>query len=281
MNYFHVMSQGGIPVRPVWLPFLETLAAQVEGCSLSDLLADPTRWANALPRVAKLVDAKIIAVGFVDGFCLDAFAHMPDEPWRHDSANALLECVGRLTETIRPELELAVALPGPARICRSLGMAMDRTSMERIKPGLVKLLEMIGERRPDLVVLDEANDGDTSLTSVDYRRICNTLKNVTEYFGIPLGLRVAGYADTAATIQTLRSLCLDHLLLGQPGVGIFSTADALAAVDGQGWQSLGLPLENGRETVDLPRQDTACYWCSQIQETDIELARKTGQTLAR
>lgn len=280
MNYFHVISQGGMPARPVWLPFLEALAAQVEGCTLSELLADATRWANALPRVAKLVDAKVIAVGFVDGFCLDAFAHTPQEPWCHDSAKALLECVSRLTETIRPELELAVALPGPARICRSLGLAMDRASMERIKPVLVKLLEMICERRPDLVVLDETNDGDASLAAVDYRRICNTLKNVTEYFGIPLGLRVSGYADAAAAIQTLRSLRLDHLLLGRPGVGIFSTADALAAVDGQGWQSLGLPFESGDETVDLPQQGTPCYWCSPTQETDLELARKTGQTVA-
>lgn len=269
-----------MPERPAWLPFLETLAAQVEGCPLSSLLADATRWANALPRVARLMDAKVIAVGFVDGFCLDAFARMPEEPWRHDSASALLDCVGRLAETIRPDLELAVALPGPARICRHRGLAMDRTSMESIKPGLVKLLEMICERRPDLVVLDESDDGDTSLAAADYRRICNTLKNVTEYFGIPLGLRIAGYADAAATIRGLRSLRLDHLLLGRPRAGTFSAADALTAANGQGWQSLGLPFESGSPMVDLPQQGTACYWCSPTQETDLEPARKTGQSLA-
>lgn len=280
MNYFHAIAEGGIPARPVWLPFLETLAAQIEGYPLADLLADATLWANALPRVVKLMDAKVIAVGFVDGFCMDAFAQMPEQPWRHDSANALLECVGRLAETTRPELELVVALPGPGRICSSLGMAMDRASMEHIKPGLVKLLEMVGERRPDLVVLDEAGDGDTALAAVDYRRVCNTLKNVTEYFGIPLGLRVSGYADVAATVRTLRSLRLDHLLLGRPDAAALVTADALAAANGQGWRSLGLPLEYGGEMADLPQQGTACYWCSPTQETDLELARKIGQALA-
>lgn len=272
-----MISQGETPQRAIWLPFLEALAAQIEGCSLQALVADATRWANALPRIAKLVDAKAIAVGFLDEHCLEAFIAMPEEPWRHDSALALLECVGRLVETVRPERELVVALPGPARICRSLGLSLDRAALERIKPGLVKLLELLGERRPELIVLDETSDDEWPLTTADYRRVCNTLKNVTEYFGIPLGLRVSGYADGAATIEALRPLRLGHLLLGRPRAGALSTAATLAAAEAQGWHSLGLPLESDDRAADLPQRNTACYWCSPVQESDLELARKRGQ----
>lgn len=278
MTYFRAISQGEVPARPVWLPFLETLASQVEGCNLEVLVTDATRWANALPRIAKLVDAEVVAVGFIDDLCLQAFAAIPDEPWRHVSTNALLECVARLAETVRPQRELAVALPGPARICRSLGLPLDRAALDGIKPGLVKLLEMVCERRPDIVLLNEVMEGDASLVTGDYRRMANTLKNVSEYFGIPLGLRVSGYADGLAAIRNLRGLKLDHLMLGKPGVN----ADAaVAAADGEGWQSLGIPLAGEFSGAALPQKGTACYWCSPEQESDLEQARRTGQALAK
>ncbi|WP_428825520.1 hypothetical protein ACLIKD_13775 [Azonexus sp. IMCC34842] len=280
MSYFRTISLGEIPERAIWLPFLDTLAAQVEGCDVPTLLGDATRWANALPRIAKLVEAKVVAVGFLNEHCLEAFSAIPDEPWRHDSLAALLECIRRLAETIRPARELAVALPGPARICRSLGWPLDRASLDRIKPGLMKLLEMACECRPDLVVIDESGEPDALLATPDYRRICSTLKNVTEYFGIPLGLRVAGYDDGAVTIRALRALRLDHLLLGQSATGYPPLAEALAAAAGQGWQSLGLPLADPDKAIALPRSNPAGYWCSPDQETDLELARKTGQALA-
>lgn len=280
VSYFHAIAQGEIPPRPIWLPLLDELAAQVEGCAVSTLLADATRWANAMPRIAKLVDARIIAIGFHNAHCLAAFAAMPDEPWQHDSCAALLECTRRLAETARPERELAVALPGPARILRSLGLPVDRAALERIKPGLVKLLEMVGACRPDLIVIDEAGEGDAPLASPDYRRICSTLKNVTEYFGIPLGLRISGYDDGAAAIRGLRSLRLDHLLLGSPARGSPELAGLLAAAAGLGWQSLGLPLDGTVAPGALPGSDPAAYWSSPGQETDLEAARKTGQALA-
>ncbi len=280
VSYFNAIAKGEPPERPIWLPLLDELAAQVEGCTVSTLLADATRWANVMPRIAKLVDARIIAVGFHNEHCLAAFAAFPDEPWQHDSLAALLECTRRLAETARPERELAVALPGPARLVRSLGLPLERASLDWIKPGLVKLLEMVGACRPDLVVIDEADVGEALLAGPDYRRLCSTLKNVTEYFGIPLGLRVAGYDDGAAAINGLRALRLDHLLLGPSATGNPAVAELLAAADGSGWQSLGLPLEGEGGGSELPGSNPAAYWSSPGQETDLERARKTGQTLA-
>lgn len=278
MSYFRAIPQGEVPTRPIWLPFLETLASQVDGCDVNALVADATRWANAMPSIAKLVEAEVVAVGFIDDLCLPAFAAMPEEPWRHDSTAALLECVTRLAETVRPQRELAVCLPGPARICRSLGLPVERTALDGIKAGLVKLLEMVCERRPDIVMLNEVIDGEVPLVTGDYRRMANTLKNVSEYFGIPLGLRISGYADGAAAIQNLRGLKLDHLMLGKPGI---NANVAVAAAEGQGWQSLGIPLVGEASDAVLPQKGSACYWCSLEQETDLEQARKTGQALAK
>lgn len=280
MSYFSTISRGDTPAGPVWLPFLETLAAQMEGCSVAALLADPTRWANALPRAAKLVDAQVIAVGFIDGLGLDAFATHGAEPWRDPGMNALVECVRRLAETVRPARELAVALPGPAALCHHLGLAVDRVSLDGIKPGLVKLLEVMSECRPDLVVLNETAATAGAYAGTDYRRICNTLKNVTAYFGVPLAIRVTDYADDLGAIQSLRNLRLDHLLLGRPQGNGQCVAELIATAVASGWHSLGLPLPGNGEKPSLPQRGAACYWCSAVQEADLELARKTGLAFA-
>lgn len=277
MSYFQAIARGEAPAAPVWLPFLETLAARMDGCDPETLVADATRWANALPRAAKLLDVPVVAVGFIDGLGLAAFAEEPVEPWRHPSLATLLDCASRLADTLRPGRELAVAVPGPLRLLRQLGLAPDRAGIERIKPGLVGLLERLGEKRPELIVLNETGEVPEALASADYRRLCNTLKNVTEYFGVGLGLRVDGAADGEALIGTLRALRLDHLLLGAP---LPEAAAAVAASAGQGWRSLGLPLAEAGQGIFLPQADTARYWCSPGQETDLERARQIAQALA-
>lgn len=278
MSYFRTLSLGEMPSRPLWLPFLETLASQVDACALPLLLSDATRWANALPRVAKLVEAQVVAVGFIDELGVEAFASMPAQPWSHPSMNALLECVGRLAETVRPARELAVALPGPERLCQALGLETDRAGIERIKPGLVKLLEMVCERRPDLVVLNELIAPDSPVLSGDYRRLVNTLKNVSAYFGVPLGLRISGYRNAVEAIASLSGVKLEHLMLGEAGL---DPAAAVAALAGSDWRSLGLPLAGTASAAPpLPQTGIACYWCSAGQESDLELARTTGQALA-
>lgn len=278
MSYFQAIARDEAPAAPVWLPFLETLAARMDGCEPAVLIADATRWANALPRAAKLLDAPVVAVGFIDGLGLDAFAAEAAEPWRHPSLATLLDCAGRLADTLRPGRELAVAVPGPLRLLRHLGLAPDRAGIERLKPGLVGLLERLGEKRPELIVLNETGEAPDALAGADYRRLCNTLKNVTEYFGIGLGLRVDGAADGPALIGALRPLRLDHLLLGAP---VPEAVTAVAAAAGQGWRSLGLPLAEAGPALALrlSQADTACYWCSPGQETDLERARQIAQAL--
>ncbi len=278
MSYFQAIARGETPAAPVWLPFLETLAARMDGCAPETLVADATRWANALPRAAKLLDVPVVAVGFVDGMGLAAFSERPAEPWSHPSLSTLLECASRLAETVRPGRELVVAVPGPVRLLRHLGLAADRAGFDCIKPGLVRLLELLAERRPELVVLNETGEDPLALASTDCRRLCNTLKNVTEYFGVGLGLRVDGAADGGALITGLRALRLDHLLLGGP---VPDAAAAAGVAEGQGWRSLGLPLADIGVLPALSQAGTARYWCSPGQETDLDRARRIAQALAR
>lgn len=280
MSYFSELSRGERPARAVWLPFLETLAAQVAGCELQAIVSDATRWANALPRVATLLEVPALAVGFVDGFGACAFADNPEEPWRHPALEALLECTRRLAETERPGRDLVVAMPGPLAVCAALGEPLDKVVLEKIKASMVKLLEAICACRPDMVILNETVDAERQATGPDYRRICNTLKNVTEYFGIGLGIRVSGYGDAPKLLRELRTLRLDHLMLGLGAGPTLSAAELMAAAEGQGWRSVGIAIESGQGVGPLPQQGTGYYWCSAGQEQDLEQARNLGLALA-
>lgn len=283
MRFFADIASGVVPPRPAWVPLIDALAASMEGCATEVLATDATRWANAAPRAARLVSADAVAIGFLPAWCAPAFAAQREEPWQEARVAALIETAHRLVETVHPERDVVVALTGPATLARqALAAAPERAALDLLKPGLVKTLEKLCACRPDMVVLDEDLAQAPFAATPDFRRFCNTLKNVTEYFGVALGLRVSGYESAAGIADALGALKIEHLLLGAPALGVPPrlTFELARAAQDAGWRSLGAPAaaaaDAAPDTAGLP-----CYYITAEQDADAERLRQYGARLAR
>lgn len=234
MAHFAMLAAGERPPTTAVLAFLEGLAAEMEGVDEAVLVADATRWANALPRAALLVGSPAIALG---AEACQAGLRPALVAGRAAPVEALVETLARLAETQRGSRDLVVRVPGPGRL---LAAGMDAGAA---RTALVGLMERLCACRPALVLLDERDDG--LLDGPDCRRFAGTLKNVADYYGVALGLQLEAVSDPIAAIAARRKLRLDHLLLAD------ACADPAAcrrAAGQAGWRSLGL----AGEPVALP-----------------------------
>lgn len=282
MRFFDNISQGAVPQRPAWIPFLDSLSAGMEGCTLEEMLSDPTRWANAVPRAARLVSADAAAIGFIPGLCARAFETDGQEPWHDAQVESLIETVHRLVETVHPAMDVIVSLSGPATLARCLfNAAPDRVTLDALKPGLVKTLEKLCACRPDIVVMDEYLEQKALIATPDFRRFCNTLKNVAGYFNVALGLRISGYEHAEEVVEELGILKIDHLLLGAPADGGAPclTPEFLRLARNAGWKSVGLPVFEGFQPAKHESAELPCYYTSAGQDADAERLRRIGALL--
>ena len=270
------------PPRPAWVPLIDALAASMEGCASEALAEDATRWANAAPRAARLVSADAVAIGFQPAEYAAAFAAAAAEPWNHPRLAALIETAHRLVDTVHPERDVIVALTGPALLARqALAAAPERAALDALKPGLVKTLEKLCACRLDMVVLDEDVAQAPFTATPDLRRFYNTLKNVTEYFGVALGLRVSGYAQAEDVAEACGILKIGHLLLGAPAAGALPrpTLELLRSARAAGWQSLGVPVD--ATPPEGVASELPWYYITAGQDTDVERLRQHGAALTR
>lgn len=259
MAYFASLAAGDQPGGTAVLTFIEGLAADMEGIAEDALTADPTRWANALPRAARLVGSKALAVGG------GRFQSVLGAGLAGDSAtatDALVDTVARLADTQRGERDVIVVLPGPGRL---LAKGVDANT---IKTTLVALMERVCASRPAMVLLDERDDA--VLDGTPCRRLAATLKNVADYYGVALGVRLLAVADPLAAIAARRALRLDHLLIAEAVTG---HADCRAAATAAGWRSLGL----AGAPVGVPAAgpgDTALWFAVSGSQGDIEMLKR-------
>lgn len=267
MTWFATLAGGERPSGYGYLPFLEGLAADMEGVDESALGTDPTRWANALPRAARLVGARAIVLGTlapVRRALADELGGAVDA----GSGAALVDTLARLAETQRGERDLAVLLPGVA----TLPGGGDRAALDALRARLVGLMERLCVSRPALVLVDE--DDGPALAGSEGRRLFGTLKNVADYYGVALGLRLSG-ADPETAIGARRNLRIDHLLLADP---VADPACCLAAAARAGWRSLGLSVVPSAVLAALPGSgpgDPGLWFASPGQMRDID-ALKTA-----
>lgn len=259
MGYFATLASCDRPAGTRVLTFLESLASDMEGIEETALVADPTAWANALPRAARLVDSKAIGVGggqFQERLCAALAGGAPSP------ADVFVETLARLAETQRGERDLVALLPGPGR------MMANGADANGVKTALVGLVERICTSRPAMVLLDERDD--PVLDHAACRRLFATLRNVADYYGVALGIRLAGAADPLAAIQARRSLRLDHLLLADGAAG---RAECRAAATAAGWRSLGL----GEPPAEPPATggvDTEIWFAMTGSRHDIETLKR-------
>ena len=304
MSFLAHFAPGDRPSAAFFLPFLEGLAAAIENRMPAALTEDATLWANAVPRAARLVEARAIAVGVLPMIAAESFGATvrrvgvnasvvarPDapmsEPWCAAPMANLLETSRRLAETVRPERELAVFISGPVTLSLSLFGEMPSNSILGVlKAGLLRCVKLICEARPDVVFIDENWAGRMPEATPELRRFHNTLKNVAEYYGVGYGLRADGIGDAPGAIASLAGLRVAHLMLGgDPEGALPDPSAAVKAAEAAGWTSLGLPVAAGCDVDEaLAACDSnavAAYLCGAAQETDIEFLKSVGLKMHR
>ncbi|BBE33243.1 hypothetical protein [Sphingosinicella microcystinivorans] len=197
------------------LPRLASLAAPVCGQPWNAFAADAGQIVQAAKRIAAL-------------FATDAIVIEIDAS---DSASTV-EAVRRLAaEGGRPVVPI---LPGPV----TLAATSDADAAKEVLTGIV---EGIGEARPALLLFDESTVPASELAGMGARKLFNTLRNVTSYFDVPLGIIMAipdeDAADAAVRLKpeaviaagTADAALLDRIAAEGPVAGIALAANDTAA----------------------------------------------------
>lgn len=193
------------------LPRLAAAATPVCGQPWSAFSADAGQIVQAAKRIAALFGTDAIVIE------IDAA----------DSASTA-EAVRRLAaEDGRPVVPI---LPGPV----TLAATSDADAAKEILTGIV---ETIGEARPALVLFDESAVPASDLAGMGARKLFNTLRNVTSYFDVPLGIIMAipdeDAADAAVRLKpdaviaagTADADLLDRIAAEGPAIGIALSVD--------------------------------------------------------
>lgn len=197
------------------LPRLAAAAAPVCGQPWSALVADAGQIVQATKRIAALFGTDAIVIE------IDA----------SDSASTV-EAVRRLAaENGRPIVPI---LPGPV----TLAATSDADDAKEVLTGIV---EAIGEARPALLLFDESAVPTSELAGMGARKLFNTLRNVTAYFDVPLGIIMAipdeDAADAAVRLKPDAVIAagiadaelLERIAAEGPAIGIALSVDDTAA----------------------------------------------------
>ena len=120
----------------------------------------------------------------------------------------------------------------------TLAAASDADSAKDV---LTPIVEAIGEARPALLLFDESGVAASDLAGMSARKLFNTLRNVTSYFDVPLGIIMAipdeDAADAALRLKpdaviaagTADADLLDRIAAEGPAIGLALSVDGPAA----------------------------------------------------
>ena len=191
--------------RPAFVPLVQGLVARTEGVLRQTLTNDPTLWANSLMKATALFDFDAVVAGYDFSLLAEAcgceisweddrpvVCGLPDEfnecPETCGSLQHALEATKRVFDTCRKERGCVAALTGPATLALQLYGDNGATRIGDVKAHIVPVLEAYCETRPDAVIFMEKQPFGDGKLSIKHRKIYNTIKNITSYYGIPSGL---------------------------------------------------------------------------------------------
>jgi hypothetical protein len=262
---------GGEPAdRPAFVPLIQGLVARTEGILRQTLTSDPTLWANSLMKATALFDFDAVVAGY--DFSLLAEACGCKISWEEDrpvvcglpeafnecpeacgSLQHALEATKRVFDTCRKERGCVAALTGPATLASQLFGESWPDRIGDVKAYIVPVLEAYCATRPDALLFMEGPALGREKLSLKHRKIYNTLKNITSYYGIPSGVYLQGYLPDS--VQQFSALQMDLYILGPSATNTAASVSELAALaSGALGFGLGLPLEDRDTAYQLIEQ---------------------------
>jgi hypothetical protein len=246
--------------RPAFVPLIQGLVARTEGILRQTLTHDPTLWANSLMKAAALFDFDAVVAGY--DFSLLAEACGCKISWEEDrpvvcglpeafnenpetcgSLQHALEATKRVFDTCRKERGCVAALTGPATLARQLYGEDWLGRIGDVKAHILPVLEAYCTTRPDALIFIEGYPLNQGNLSIKHRKIYNTLKNITSYYGIPAGLYLEGYPPE--DVQQFSALQMDIYILGPSATHTAASLPEMVALSAEALGfGLGLPLDD-------------------------------------
>lgn len=261
----------GEPVdRPAFVPLIQGLVARTEGLLRQSLTSDPTLWANSLMKAVALFDFDAVVAGY--DFSLLAEACGCDISWEDDrpvvcglpdafnacpeacgSLQHALEATKRVFDTCRKERGCVAALTGPATLASQLYGDDWPARIGDVKSQMVPVLEAYCATRPDAIFFMERSPLGQGKLSIKHRKIYNTLKNISAYYGIPAGLYLEGYPPDS--VQQFSALHMDMYILGPSADNTVVPVSQLVELGSRALGfGLGLPLDDVQQAAEIIAQ---------------------------
>ncbi len=263
--------------QPTLLVSMEAVAARLAGTTRAELFTDPAQWVAQLHSAARAIGCRAFVVGRTAWIAAEALGRTIDwereppassgegAPIRGDSERwlALLATLERLVAD-PARGPVAAVLPGPGLIARAFRTVPDAAFLEVLKPALVPLFEEICRRRPDVLLIEEADALEAQGPGGAYRRLFATLRNLSRYYNVALGIGAA--MSSPAAIEALTSLRPDVLLPGADASGALPELEALTGC-ADSLQLIGVavdlndPARTRDRVAQARRMLTAGRWC--------------------
>lgn len=256
--------------RPAFVPLIQGLVARTEGVLRQSLTHDPTLWANSLMKAAALFDFDAVVAGY--DFSLLAEACGCKVSWEDDrpvvcglpdafnecpeTCGALqhaLEATKRVFDTCGKERACVAALTGPATLACQLYGQDGPARVGDVKSHIVPVLEAYCATRPDALFFMEDHCLGQEKLNIKHRKVYNTLKNITSYYGIPSGLYLQGYRPDS--VQQFSALQMDIYILGPSVTQTPAPLSEVAALASESLGfGLGLPLDDAEAAYRIVEQ---------------------------
>lgn len=261
----------GEPVdRPAFVPLIQGLVARTEGILRQSLTSDPTLWANSLMKAAALFDFDAVVAGY--DFSLLAEACGCNISWEDDrpvvcglpdafnecpeacgSLQHALEATKRVFDTCRKERGCVAALTGPVTLAHQLYGDDWPARIGDVKSHMVPVLEAYCATRPDALIFMERSPLGQGKPGIKHRKIYNTLKNISAYYGIPAGLYLEGYWPDS--VQQFSVLQMDMYILGPSADNTLAPVSELTELGSQALGfGLGLPFDDVDKATEIIEQ---------------------------
>lgn len=252
--------------RPAFVPLVQGLVARTEGILRQTLTSDPTLWANSLMKAAALFDFDVVVAGYDFSLIAEAcgceisweedrplVCGLPDEfnecPETCGSLLHALEATKRVFDTCRKERGCVASLTGPVTLARQLYGDDGSARIGDVKAHIVPVLEAYCATRPNAVIFMEGRSFGQEKLSIKHRKIYNTIKNITAYYGIPSGLYLEGYSMDS--LQQFSALQMDIYTLG-PSMN--NETPPLSALEELAADSLGFGLSIPLNDIEKANQ---------------------------
>ena len=217
--------------RAPFVPLVRDLPARIDGRPFEKLISDPTLWANSLIKTTELFGFDGIVAGFHFSFLAEAcgcqvswendraIVHSPEagelsqDPAESPRMKTALEVAARVFQVCRAERACVAAVTGPVTLASQIfGRDEGLARVPEVKSIVAKITEAFCQVLPDVLIFMEGHPLALNEITTGYRRVYNTLRNVLNYFNVPMGLYLQGYRPES--LEAITSLNMDIYVLG-------------------------------------------------------------------